>query len=394
MALAPFLNVIVVALVFLTIITVLVAAHELGHYLFARLFNMGVHEFAVGFGGPVLKVWKRSKYKIPGDDTEHETQFTLRPLPIGGFVKIAGMEPDDDGNEVHVNGGFFSKPPWQRIVVLLAGPAFSLLAGVILLFPLYAIRGIEKAGTQILALGQDGAAARAGLKPGDRILAVDGVPVKLAYDVVTKIRDRGAVPVSLLIKRGPTTLDIKATPELDKEPTPVFDERILPTGDNRIQAKLGIAFDHDMVRVSPPEALVAAFNEPLYAIKGILGLVAKPQRASTEAGGVISMVQATNVVVSQGFEKVIWLAALLSISVGVFNLLPVPPLDGGQILIAFAELLRGGKRLSMRTQVMLIQAGFGLLLIMFLSVTVLDVKRWVDRSNEKPVPAPIVAPAK
>ena len=346
---------------------------------------MGVHEFAVGFGNPVLKVWRRTKYKLPGDDETHETQFTLRPLPIGGFVRIAGMEPDDEGNEVHIKGGFFSKPPWQRIIVLLAGPVFSLLTGVILLFPLYSLRGIERRNN-VLANLSEGPAFKAGLKNGDRVIAINGEPVTTAYDIVVKVRDWGAKPLKITVKRGPTVLDYLTTPVQDTEPTPVFDERLLPSGEQRIQSKLKLGFGSEFVRLPIDQALVAAVAEPLYAIKSTLGLVMKPQRAASEAGGVITMVRATNVVVSQGFEQVILLAALLSISVGVFNLLPVPPLDGGQILIAFVEMLRGGKRLSMRTQLVLIQAGFGLLLIMFLGVTFLDISRWAEGFGQKQGP--------
>ena len=119
--------------VFLFMISALVAAQELGHYLFARLFGMGVEEFAIGYGKKPLFTWLRKPYKVRGHSGEdlgesETTDFTVRPWPLGGFVKIKGMMPEEDGSEINVRGGFYNKPPWQRFVVLLAGPAFSVVS--------------------------------------------------------------------------------------------------------------------------------------------------------------------------------------------------------------------------------------------------------------------------
>src|SRR5579863_3056460 len=175
-----------VAAVLLAMLTVLVFAHELGHYLFARLFGMGVEEFAIGFGRPLLGTYYRRKYRIPltedqadawergeldvpmpeglpkalescsepgelvrepaGPYLAETTNFTVRLLPVGGFVRIRGMSPDAHGKETQVPGGFFSKPPWQRLIVLFAGPLFSVLAGLLILIPYLMVVGIPRNG--------------------------------------------------------------------------------------------------------------------------------------------------------------------------------------------------------------------------------------------------------
>src|SRR5207237_324639 len=143
---------------FLAMICVLVGAHEYGHFLFARLFKMEIEEFAIGFGKPKMSWMKRKG-----------TEFTFRPVPLGGFVRIKGMQPEEDGSEIHVPNGFYSKPAWQRFAVLFAGPAFSILFGVVLLFGLFTIVGPRKVvDTPVIDnISADGPAAKAGMQPGD-----------------------------------------------------------------------------------------------------------------------------------------------------------------------------------------------------------------------------------
>ncbi|HRK22500.1 MAG TPA: M50 family metallopeptidase, partial [Fimbriimonadaceae bacterium] len=256
---------ILVAVIFLTIVTVLVAAHELGHYLFARLFKMGVEEFAIGFGRRPLWTYMRRTYKTdhPTADGKGEetTNFTIRPWPLGGFVRIKGMVPEEDGSEVNVQGGFYSKPPWQRFVVLLAGPVFSILAGFALLIPLFMVVGVNKPLNEpvIGALGEKGesAAADAGLMKGDRILAIDGKPVSTFYDVILSIRDRGVEPVTLAIKRENRQFDVTLTPRLDEQPTPVLNSSLEATPDRKIQSKLGAGYQ----RVRVPQPFLSAVRE-------------------------------------------------------------------------------------------------------------------------------------
>lgn len=373
------------AIVFVVILVVLVGAHELGHYWFARLFKMKVEEFAIGVGKPILWTFAKPKQPLPGEET-HAVPFNLRPYPLGGFVRIAGMEPQENGEEVAVEHGFFSKAPWQRIVVLFAGPVFSVLAGMIALLPIYATMGVTRQVNTVEGLLNTGAAYKAGVRPGDKILAVDGQPVKIAFDAIKVIRDSGGKPITFRVQRGPQTFDLEVQPEYQKEATPLLDERMLPTGESKRQYKVGMLFKTETVKVSFNEALLAAYEEPKSALVGMIGLIRNPQRAEQQAGGVVTMVAATSAVVTQGLDRIVWFAALLSISIGFFNLLPIPPLDGGQMLIAFLEMLRGGKRLPLKLQLAIFQTGFFLLITLFVSVLFLDVKRLREMNSASASP--------
>ena len=383
--------------VFLLMISVLVAAHEYGHYLFARMFGMGVEEFAVGFGKPVVWTWMRKSYRVKdelvdGAEEVETTDFTVRPLPIGGFVRIKGMIPEEDGSEVHVPGGFYNKAPWKRFLTLLAGPAFSVLAGILILVPLYSTVGIERRVNEPVVGGliEDSPAAKAGLKPGDRIISVNGVNVNSMYDSISQVRDSADTALPFVYEQDGVRKNAVITPKLAENDSPVLDANLEPTGEWKRQALIGITFSSEtkLVKLSLGDALVSAVNEPVRAVRSIIGLAKAPKNFDKTVAGPATMVVATNEAFKQGISKILVIAALISISVGVFNLLPFAPLDGGQMLVAVVEMIRGGRRLSIQMQTAINAVGLTLILTLVLGAWVVDFKRFLP---EKPA---VTKPAK
>ena len=367
--------------VFLLMFSILVAAHELGHYLLARKFNMGVSEFSIGFG-PILKTLKRKSYRLD-DGEEGETSFNIRPIPLGGFVKILGMEPQEDGSEVNVNGGFYTKSPWARIVVLLAGPVFSIVFGWIILVGLYTTMGIQKPINRIQAINIGETADKAGMKPGDYIVSINNKPITDSIDAIMAIRHGKTGPVDLVLERDGTKIAKTVTPAMSKDEIEDIDEKGEPTGKKGHFPVLGIRFDSDFVRVPLSEAFVEATLAPYQAGKGMLEKIfIKPNQILEESTGVIGMAVSTRLALAGGIANVIFLSGLISISLGFMNLLPIGMLDGGQIFIAFIEALRGGRRLSLRSQVQFLYAGMALILFFFVAVTFKDLKRFVLPGKE------------
>jgi regulator of sigma E protease len=410
--------------VFLLMMSVLVTAHELGHYLTARMFGMGAEEFAVGFGNKPLITYMRRKYLIPltdaearevalgpqkaanaggaasfaqsleggnrslttgaliqtanGPALEEETAFTVRPLPLGGYVRIKGMVPEEDGSEVNIPGGFYSKPPWQRLIVLFAGPFFSVLAGVLVLIPYFMISGeaVPDQRPVIGAISEKKPAAIAGLKVKDVIITVDGQPVRSFFDVIRVIRDRPGQPTPFTVSRDGKSLNLVVTPEREKSPSPVLDLNLKPTSERRIQGKIGASPIVHHVPMSFIAATTAAVSIPVDALSGLVSAVVHPAQLKDSVGGPETMIVATADATSQSWTQVVFLAALLSISIGIFNLLPFPPLDGGQMAMAIAEMLRGGRRLSMRAQNAVVVTGMAIVAAMVLSVIVIDFQRY------------------
>lgn len=392
-----------VPFIIIILITVLVAAHELGHYLFARLFGMGVEEFAIGFGKKPIWTWMRKTYRVdpsqgtlPSDGasdssvdadvpTTETTNFTFRAWPLGGFVRIKGMVPEEDGSEVKVPGGFYSKAPWQRFVVLLMGPVFSILAGFALLVPLFMILGKEKGVNEPVfsRIEPKSPAEKAGLKAGDRVVAIDGQPVDSWYGLVSNVRDKANRKIHFKIRRGSSDLDMEITPELSKQPVPVLGPDMEYTEILKRQARIGAAPKTYRVPVSFGEAFGVAATMPVKMVAGLAGVAKNPSTFKDEMGGPVSIVKIAAERAREGIAELVSFAGVLSISLGIFNLLPIAPLDGGQMVVALVEMFRRGKRLSFRVQNWV--AGVGLLLIFALVISVLaaDISKLIPGSSEK-----------
>jgi hypothetical protein len=325
-----------VVVVFFTMLLALVGAHELGHYLFARLFGMATEEFAIGMFGKPLVVLGKRRYLVPlaeGDDphfrgeanplegggttetAERETTvFTIRPWPIGGFVRIKGMIPQEDGGEIRIPGGFFSKSPLKRWIVLAAGPAFSVLAGVLLLVPVLMFQGETKPSKEPVfgMVSKDGAAGAAGFKEGDRVISVDGKPVARFYDIVVAVRDKGLDPITLVADRKGQRIERKFIGAFDKEPKPVMDADFEDTLETRRQTKLGAGPIVITEKLPLGRAVVRAMQTPGEAVSGLAKRIAHPAALKESVGGPGTMVKQTSIFVDAGFWPMIGFAGMIS----------------------------------------------------------------------------------
>ncbi len=309
------------------------------------------------------------------------TEFSLLALPLGGFAKIRGMVPKEDGGEAKILGGFYTKPAFARLMTLFAGPLFSVVLGVLILFSAFAVFGVHRP-TEAPVIGgtsPKGAAAQAGLKDGDRFVSIDGQPITNFYDAVAVVRDRGGKAIPIVIERAGIRLEKTVTPILDEEPTMVLGADLQPTGQFKRQGKLGIGPEVKTNKVGPAEALQEAFAVPGRSVRSFIGLFMNADAFKANVGGPAAIASATQEASRSGFESVLLLAGQLSIAVGIMNLLPVPPLDGGQMVVAFAEMLRGGRRLSLKVQHTISTVGFMLVLTLMLFALSQDIGRNVGR---------------
>jgi len=405
-----------VILVLGAMFTLLVAAHELGHYLFARLFNMGVEEFAIGFGKRPIYEWMRRTYVVPlrpgevseishpqpakfdlesggqrpaedvvefetpdGKFLRETTRFTIRAWPLGGFVRIKGMMPEEDGSEVKIAGGFYSKPPWQRWLVLFAGPLFSVVAGILILVPIFMVEPNKPSKQPVFGmLLPTGAAKKAGLQEGDRIVSVDGTPITNFYQVVELVRFNQGKTVDLVVNRLGKTLDFKVTPVKDNEKSPVLTEDFEPSGIREFQWRLGAG--SPLRTAGFGEAISMACSFPVDAVSGLMGIVAQPSTFKDQVGGPVSIAGVTYQTVKDGPSQIFKLAALLSISIGILNLLPVAPLDGGQMVFALVEMFKR-RRLSIQFQSMVTMFGMAFMLVLIVCVCFVDVSKLIDKGK-------------
>lgn len=383
-------------LALLPIIVLLVAAHELGHYLLARAYRMGVEEFAIGFGRKLFAFGRR-RYRIPETGETEQTEFTVRLWPLGGFVRIKGMEPRPDGSETQIPGGFYSRSPAARFVVLFAGPVFSFAFGIVLLFALFTTFGIRKPVNEPIvgAVSLGSPAEKAGLRVGDRVLAIDDRPIRTFYEMLVYVRERPEQTLTFLVERpGEGRRTLRITTLRDPRPSPVIGPDLEVTNERRVQGKIGIGWDRRLTPVGIAEASREAFLLPVRIGGGILAMFTRPQTIQDEVGGPATMAAFAAAAAYDGLYSLIFLGALISITLGFMNLLPIPPLDGGQMVIAVVEMLRRGKRLSLQLQHAVTTVGFFLVIFIMLSVILIDVNRFVLRplggerpAAERPAPA-------
>lgn len=319
---------------------------------------------------------------------EHKgIEYSLLALPLGGFVSIAGMQPREDGSESSIPGGFMSKPAWQRFITLAAGPIFSVILGVLLVFSGIFITGEPKATPTIDRMAENSPAAQAGLRVNDRIVEVDGKPVRTFYDLTKAVRDSytpdfKGIPVHLTVMRDGKLSSITVVPEVTKTPEPLIDERGDLSGEKRRQARIGVGPKVEYAPIAADRAFARALETPYLTVAQTVKAFSSFKEASENVGGTITIVKASGEVSKAGFGPTLVMGGLLSITLGIMNLLPIAPLDGGQMLIAFIEMLRGGKRLSYKIQAAAINIGMAILAVLVFSVLALDLGRVVGGSND------------
>ncbi|MDT8901331.1 RIP metalloprotease RseP [Anaeroselena agilis] len=335
----------IIATVF--VLGLLVLVHEIGHFVSARLTGMAVREFGIGFG-PAL-VSKRFG----------ETVYSLNLVPLGGFVKIAGMDPDEEQTEK----SYGAKPIWARMLVIAAGPVMNFVLPALLFFIVLLGAGVDNASDKpiIGSIIADRPAARAGLAAGDRIMSVNGGKIDTWMDFVQVIRVNADKKVTIVYDRGGVTKEAAIVPEYDAKTN---------------RGIIGVTPQVTNYRPGPGEAFVMAVKQTVVVTAAIFGGLVQmiTGQAPADVAGPIGVAQMTGQVARMGFLPLLQFAAFLSINLGLINLLPVPVLDGGHLVTLAFEAVRG-KPLS-RSKLQIIQTiGFALLMTLMLLATFKDITR-------------------
>ena len=328
----------------------LVLVHEFGHFITAKMTGMRVDEFAIGFG-PKLISKRRG-----------ETIYSLRAIPLGGFNDIAGMDSD---NNPAGERGFCAKPVLSRMIVILAGAAMNFVLPIVLFFMIYATLGEgHPANEPIIGGVIDGMSAeKAGLKDGDEILSVDGQTVGTWKEFTDKLRTiEAGQNILLKYKRGDEIGEVTVSPTFNEQ-----EKRVL------IGVQSSIVYEEKSVPESFTLAISHTKEITVMMIDSIAMLFREPEQTENLAGP-IGIVQMSGQVAERGFIPLLNFAALLSINLGIVNLLPVPVLDGGHFVNLFIEAVRG-KPLGSKAVAYTQRVGIALLLMLMLFATKNDLVR-------------------
>ena len=331
-------------LIAVVMLGLIIFVHELGHFLTAKLFKMPVSEFSIGMGPQVFSL-----------DTKN-TAYSFRAIPIGGYVNIEGMEVESE-----VENGFSSKPAYQRFVVLFAGVFMNFLMAFILLFAVAKINGrIEYDTNAIIGGLVKGGANEQILKVEDKILELDGKKINIWTDIseVTKA-SQNKEEISALIERNGKEENLTLKLTKDEE-------------NNRVV--LGISPKYKKIYLSTTESLDFAKNSfnSIFTdtVKGFFTLFSG-KVSLKEVSGPVGIFKVVGEVSKFGWVSIISLCVVLSINIGVLNLLPIPALDGGRIIFVLLELF--GIKVNKKWEEKLHKGGMILLLFFILMISVNDV---------------------
>ncbi len=341
---------------FIIVLGLLIFVHEFGHFLWAKFFRVRVLKFSLGFGPKVLS-------KQFG-----ETEYILSIFPLGGYVKMFG----ETGGEEEIppeekKFSFSHKSVWQRFIIVAGGPIFNLIFAVFLFFLIFFTAGIPQPaeGTKI-------GAEAAGIKGGDIILTINGEETSTWEEVSDLIKNSGGHPVLLMIQRGAENIEVTAQPRMEKTKN-IFGEEV---GERLM---IGISRSEEVVyeKASLIQAISAGFKQTwsfMYlTIVGLVKIIQKVVPAS-EIGGPILIAQLAGQQMEAGWINFLYFMGLISVNLGILNLLPIPILDGGHLVFFSVEAVMR-KPLSLRTMEMMQQIGLVLLGTLMIFVFYNDIAR-------------------
>ncbi|MDI6731915.1 MAG: RIP metalloprotease RseP [Candidatus Margulisbacteria bacterium] len=308
------ITIVAFVLVFLAITLV----HEGGHLLFAKRCGIRVHEFGIGYGPTLFKF------------TFHNTLYKVNLIPILGYVAIAGLETEDPREkETPESEKYYNKSPFAKFISILAGPLMNLFLGFLVFAVIFMFSGVPAGiSNEIATITPGSPAAKAGLMPGDLLLSINRQTFKDPLSAIKIIHQSAGKTLTLAVARDGKTLTFKAAPLLNKK---------MKVG------LLGFSLKPISKMVSPLSAIYIAFKETLGLTLTIIILFGKlllGKFALSDLAGPIGIAQITGQSAQMGFASFMQFLAFFSINVAVFNLLPIPALDGGRLVFILIEAIR------------------------------------------------------
>jgi regulator of sigma E protease len=354
---------------FLFVLTLVVFFHELGHFLVARRCGVRVLVFSIGFGPELF-----------GFNDRHGTRWKLSAIPLGGYVKFFGDEnaasvPDQAAlaamSEEERRHSFIHQPVARRAAIVVAGPLANFLLAIAIFAALFMIFGKPSTSPRVDAVQPGSAAEAAGFKPGDMVLTIDGRPIESFPDMQQVVSTSAGETLTFEVDRGGVKVTLKATPTL-RESKDRFGNvhRIGVLGITRSPSPDDTHFQP----VGPLKAVELGAQRTWFVVDRTLsyiGGVISGREAADQLGGPIRIAQVSGQVATEGLPSLFSLAAVLSVSIGLLNLFPVPLLDGGHLLFYGIEAVRG-KPLSERAQEVGFRIGLAIVVMLMIFATYND----------------------
>ena len=355
---------------FLFVLTIVVFFHELGHFLMARWCGIKVLVFSVGFGP-----------EIAGFYDGYGTRWKISAIPLGGYVKFFGDEnaasvPDQSAatgmTEAEKKDSFQFQPVRSRALVVAAGPVANFLLAIAIFAGIFMTVGKQTTSARVDTVQPGSAAQTAGFKPGDLVLTINGEKIESFSDMQRIVSISAGAPLTVEVERDNAQVTLKAVPQL-KEIKDNFGNvhRLGVLGISRSMAPGDIKTE----RAPPLRAVVMGAQETWFVVDRTLSYISgvfTGREAADQLGGPIRIAQVSGQVATAGFAPLIHLTAVLSVSIGLLNLFPIPLLDGGHLLFYAIETIRG-RPLSERAQEVGFRIGLAIVLMLMIFATFNDI---------------------
>ena len=355
---------------FLFVLTIVVFFHELGHFLMARWCGIKVLVFSVGFGPEIAGFYDR-----------YGTRWKISAIPLGGYVKFFGDEnaasaPDQSAaarmTEAEKKDSFQFQPVGSRALVVAAGPVANFLLAIAIFAGIFMTVGKQTTSARVDTVQPGSAAQTAGFKPGDLVLTINGEKIESFSDMQRVVSISAGAPLTVEVERDNAQVTLKAVPQL-KEIKDNFGNvhRLGVLGISRSMAPGDIKTE----RAPPLRAVVMGVQETWFVVDRTLSYISgvfTGREAADQLGGPIRIAQVSGQVATAGFAPLIHLTAVLSVSIGLLNLFPIPLLDGGHLLFYAIETIRG-RPLSERAQELGFRIGLAIVLMLMIFATFNDI---------------------
>ena len=345
---------------FILILGTIVLIHELGHFLFAKMFGVYVYEYSIGMGKKVFS--KKPK--------NSETEYNIRIFPIGGFVRLAGEEGEDGDTNVPVERKLYKKSFWQRFLIFFMGPGFNMLLAIMTLFVMALIFGGTLTTLELDNLTDEYPAYQAGLRDGDILLEVNGEKVSTWTQARLKISTvEAGEKIDFTVEKADGNVEVVSVTPTQEENTeckeaeecsPIY---VYGVGSKTVE-KSGLIGSIQYAFIETKDIVLSMGTTLKYLFTGKLGM--------NDLSGPVGIYEVVDDQSAEGIDNLLYLLAYLSINVGVMNLIPFPAFDGGHILFLLIEKIRG-KAVSPNVEATITGIGFILLILLMIYVTFNDV---------------------
>ncbi len=339
---------------FIFVFSILIFFHEFGHFIAAKASGVKVYKFAFGFGPRLLGF------------TKNQTEYLICLIPLGGYVKMAGEMGQEDvkkisEEEVPEEQRFDKKTLGIRALIVALGPFMNIATAVVIFSLIFFVSGIPMVTNYVSTVVEDGPAEQAGIFSGDKIIAINSIKMEDPKKIANIINKSSGEELQITLDRGGENIDVFVIPEYD---------------DNYKKGLIGITFEISVEKIN----IFSAFSKGLIATGNIIKLIFSNTmemitgKVPLEIAGPLGIAQMTGEVAKLGFLNLLYFTAILSIFIGLFNLLPIPILDGGHIIILVIEKLRG-KPLEAEKISFMYFIGISLMIILFIIATYKDILR-------------------